>query len=189
MPTRLAELHTEALDLADPEAFANEAVHIHVAHSHLPASSPALVQRPRRPRRKRASALALTRLRRHGNDGRLRALSGNCSWTHSTVHSSGRTRGTEMDRLHRHCLIMQQPRFRALPTGRAPRNTGAVDGTRPCVESEDYLGFLGRADEPNPRPFPPTIPKPRTSSTRIDAALSLAAPAYRGRVASSKNSW
>jgi hypothetical protein len=38
MPTRLAELHTEALDLADPEAFANEAVHIHVAHSHLPAS-------------------------------------------------------------------------------------------------------------------------------------------------------
>ena len=38
MSTRLAELHTEALDLADPEAFANEAVHIHVAHSHLPAS-------------------------------------------------------------------------------------------------------------------------------------------------------
>lgn len=30
MSTRLAELHTEALDLADPEAFANEAVHIHV---------------------------------------------------------------------------------------------------------------------------------------------------------------
>src|SRR4051812_35030537 len=38
MPTRLAELYTEALDLADPEAFADEAVHIHVAHSHLPAS-------------------------------------------------------------------------------------------------------------------------------------------------------
>jgi hypothetical protein len=39
MPTGLAELHTEALDLADPEAFANEAVHIHVAHSHrIPAA-------------------------------------------------------------------------------------------------------------------------------------------------------
>jgi len=37
MPTRLAELHTEALDLADPEAFANEAVYIQDAHSHLPA--------------------------------------------------------------------------------------------------------------------------------------------------------
>jgi hypothetical protein len=38
MQTRLAELYTEAFDLADPEAFANEAVHIHVAHSYLPAS-------------------------------------------------------------------------------------------------------------------------------------------------------
>src|SRR4051812_26978823 len=38
VPTRLAELDTEALDLADPEAFADEAVHVHVAHSHLPAS-------------------------------------------------------------------------------------------------------------------------------------------------------
>ncbi len=38
MPTRLAELYTEALDLADPEPFADEAVHVHVAHRHLPAS-------------------------------------------------------------------------------------------------------------------------------------------------------
>jgi hypothetical protein len=38
MPTGLAELHTEALDVADPETFAKEAVHIHVAHSHLTTS-------------------------------------------------------------------------------------------------------------------------------------------------------
>jgi len=38
MPTRLAELDTETYDLADPEAFANETVHIHVTHSHLPPS-------------------------------------------------------------------------------------------------------------------------------------------------------
>jgi len=39
MPTGLAELHTETLDLADPEALADEAVHIHVADGHLPASA------------------------------------------------------------------------------------------------------------------------------------------------------
>ena len=38
MTTRLAELHTEALDLADAEALANEPVDIHVAHGHLPSS-------------------------------------------------------------------------------------------------------------------------------------------------------
>ena len=38
VPARLAELHAEALDLADPEALADEAVHVHVAHGHLPAS-------------------------------------------------------------------------------------------------------------------------------------------------------
>jgi hypothetical protein len=38
MPTRLAELDAEALDLADTEAFANEAIDIHVAHGHLSSS-------------------------------------------------------------------------------------------------------------------------------------------------------
>lgn len=38
MTTRLAELHTEAFDLADAEALADEAVHVHIAHRHLPAS-------------------------------------------------------------------------------------------------------------------------------------------------------
>src|SRR5207253_6225341 len=37
MPTRLAELHAEALDLADAKAFANKGVDIHIAHGHLPA--------------------------------------------------------------------------------------------------------------------------------------------------------
>lgn len=36
MTTRLAELHTEALDLADAEALANEPIDVHVAHGHLP---------------------------------------------------------------------------------------------------------------------------------------------------------
>jgi hypothetical protein len=36
MTARLAELHTEALHLADAEAFADEAVHVHVAHGELP---------------------------------------------------------------------------------------------------------------------------------------------------------
>ena len=38
MPTRLAELHAEAFDLADAKAFAHEAVDIDVAHRHLPSS-------------------------------------------------------------------------------------------------------------------------------------------------------
>src|SRR4051794_32146626 len=38
VPTRLAELHAEALDLADAEALAYEAVDIHITHGHLPSS-------------------------------------------------------------------------------------------------------------------------------------------------------
>jgi hypothetical protein len=38
MTTRLAEFHAEALDLADAEAFADEAVDIHIAHGHLSSS-------------------------------------------------------------------------------------------------------------------------------------------------------
>ena len=38
--TRLAELHAEALDLADAKAFANKSVDIHITHGHLPPSIP-----------------------------------------------------------------------------------------------------------------------------------------------------
>jgi hypothetical protein len=38
MTTRLAELHAEAFDLADAKALADEAVHIHIPHGHLPSS-------------------------------------------------------------------------------------------------------------------------------------------------------
>ena len=42
MATWFAELYAEAFDLADPEAFANEAVDIHIAHGHLTSSFPRL---------------------------------------------------------------------------------------------------------------------------------------------------
>jgi hypothetical protein len=38
MTTRLAELHAEALDLTDAEAFAYEAIDLHVAHGYLSSS-------------------------------------------------------------------------------------------------------------------------------------------------------
>jgi hypothetical protein len=38
MPARFAELHAEALDLADAKALADESVDIDITHGHLPSS-------------------------------------------------------------------------------------------------------------------------------------------------------
>ena len=123
MTTRLAEFHAEALDLADAEAFADEAVDIHIAHGHL-SSSRARLQPDvlhnlggnERQRLARGSpvgvemTVALESLpgdRPHGLDSPQLGLAGS----------------PEMNRLHWHRPIMHQPSVEGFVRG-SFRNTG-----------------------------------------------------------------
>ncbi len=115
MKARLAELHTETLDLADAKAFANEAVDVHVAHGHLPSSlarrQPNLVHNLGRDERQRLSGASagivempvafqpLTRHRPYRLDRPQRGLTG----------------GREMNGLHWHTPIMHVGTHRRKP--------------------------------------------------------------------------
>jgi hypothetical protein len=108
MTTRLAELNSYALHLADAEAFANEAVHVHVAHGDLPArlsrfQSDVLDDLGCDERQRLAGrgstgmemAIAFQPLARDGMHGLNRP-------------QLGLARSSEMDRLHRHDSMMHQ---------------------------------------------------------------------------------
>jgi hypothetical protein len=108
MRARLAELHAEALDLADAEALPDEGVDVHIADRHLPSSLAG------------PQADILDNL---GGDERQRLAGGSALVVEMTIAFEplpgdgphlldspqfGHTFGTEMNRLYRHVLIMHE---------------------------------------------------------------------------------
>ena len=102
MPARLAQLHAEALDLADSEALADQAVHVDVADGDLPPGIPRFepdvfddlggYERQRLPRRRPLGVEVTVPLEPLSGDG-LHGLDG---------PQPRLARGPKMDRLHRH---------------------------------------------------------------------------------------
>jgi hypothetical protein len=122
MTTRLAEFHAEALDLADAEAFADEAVDIHIAHGHLSSS------------RARLQPDVLHNL---GGNERQRLARGSPVGVEMTVALEslpgdrphrldspqlGLAGSPEMNRLHWHRPIMHQPSVEGFVRGVIPEH-------------------------------------------------------------------
>jgi hypothetical protein len=117
MTTRFAKLHAEALDLADAETFANEAVHIHFAHGDLPSSFT------------RPQSDLLDNL---GCDKRQRLARRSAAGVEMTIafeplpgdspHGLNRpqlwlARSSKMDRLHRHDSMMHESPVESIAQG------------------------------------------------------------------------
>src|SRR5690242_6973178 len=115
VPTRLAELHAQALDLPDAEALADEGVHVDVAYGDLPSrfsrlQSDALDllgcdERQRLARRSSIGmemAVSFQPLARHGSRGLDRP-------------QFRLVRSSEVDRLDRHRSMMPEPSVGPLP--------------------------------------------------------------------------
>jgi hypothetical protein len=130
MTTWLAELHAEAFDLADPKALADEAVDIHIPHSHLPSS----FARPESHLLDDLGGNERQRLARGSSVGvemavTFEPLAGD-SLDGFDRPKLGLAWSPEMDRLHRHGPIMHEP---AVEAGSAERRLGGVSRVRKAV--------------------------------------------------------
>ena len=120
MTTRFAKLHPQALDLANAETFANEAVHIYFAHGDLPSSftrpQSDLVdnlgcdERQRLARRSSASVEMTVAFEPFPGDG-PHGLNRPQFWL---------ARSSEMDRLHRHDSMMHESPVESIAQGFIP---------------------------------------------------------------------